>query len=197
MDSADLLAVLRDTWPQQKGLASLLFQDDLFRRLRRLEALAEGKTVDDEAGESLIDGFLPDEFPLFDADEDYKAAWGRVEASVESEGWEHVDRLEDVVCEWCEDMIPEKIAFFSAALESGSLDDSWLAKAEILLEAEQVPMAPAPVPVPEPLKVEESAEQIIALEPERRPSVPTRRRLAGLPITPTRVRRLVRKTRRR
>lgn len=186
MDSADLLAVLRDTWPQQKGLASLLFQDDLFRHLRRLEALAEGKQV------SLIEGFLPDEFPLFDGDEDYKDVWARIEACVELEGWEFVDKTEDVVCEWCEDMIPEKIAFFSAALESGSLDDAWLAKAEILLEAEQVPAASAQ----EPLKVEESAEQIIALEPERRPSGPTRRRLAGLPITPTRVRRLVRKTRR-
>lgn len=173
--ASELLSMLRDTWPQQKGLAALLFQDDLFRRLRRLEAIAEGKAPDN------IDGFLPDEFPAFDCSADYLAAWNNVEVSVEIDGWTYVDGIEDDVCQWCEDMIPEKIAFFSAALECGELDDEWTAKAELLLEAEQV-QAPEVT--------------IITLEPERKPSAPTRRRLAGLPITPTRVRRLVRKTRR-
>lgn len=197
---SDLVAVLRDTWPQQKGLAALLFQDDLFRRLRRLETVAEGKSPDD------VEGFLPDEYPLFDADEDYLKVWAGVEAAVEPEGWAFVDGIEDAVCQWCEDMIPEKIAFFSAALETGELDAAWLARAEILLEAEQVPAeggqpesAPADeaTPAAEAMHAAEVPQTVIELEPERKPVGPTRRRHAGLPITPTRVRRLIRKTRKR
>lgn len=180
-----LIEAIRDTWPKQKGLDALLFQNDLFYRLKNLEDIAGGSGP----GEVYPSGFLPgnwcaDYRPAID--EAYVAAWKAVDAACETEGWIFVDATEDLVVNWCGDMIPDRIAFFEAALDTGSLDDEWMEKAELLREAACPTGQPAGPPAP---------ELVIELEPERVPSKPTRRR-AGRPFTPTRVRTKLRNTRR-
>jgi hypothetical protein len=179
-----LIEAIRDTWPKQKGLDALLFQNDLFYRLKNLEDIAGGSGP----GEVYPSGFLPgnwcaDYRPTID--EAYLAAWMAVDAACEVEGWIFVDATEDLVVNWCGDMIPDRIAFFEAALDTGALDDEWMEKAELLKEAACPSGPPAPAP----------QEPVIELEPERMPSKPTRRR-AGRPFTPTRVRTKLRNTRR-
>jgi len=181
-----LIEAIRDTWPKQKGLDALLFQNDLFYRLKNLEDIAGGGGG---PGEVYPSGFLPgnwcaDYRPTID--EAYVAAWKAVDAACEAEGWLFVDATEDLVVNWCGDMIPDRIAFFEAALETGALDDEWMEKAELLKEAACPAGPPAPEPVPEP---------VIELQPERMPSKPTRRREGRL-FTPTKARPRVRNTRR-
>ena len=189
VSQTQLLESLRDIWPQQKGLAALLFQDDLFCRLRRLEAIVEG-------GDNMeIVGFLPDYFPEWTgATPDYEATWASIVSEAREGETEALDILEDQVCAWCEDMIPESIAFFDAALDTGELDERWLHSAEALLAAEQ----PMRVEVEEEEEAAATAEeaQVLELVPEPVRARPTRRRHVGLPLTPSRVRRIVRTTRR-
>jgi hypothetical protein len=173
-----LIEAIRDTWPNQKGLDALLFQNDLFYRLKNLEDIAGG------SGDADVSGFLVgDNWPKFNGGEVYDAAWAAINEACEPEAWTFVDATEDLVVNWCGDMIPDRIAFFEAALETGALDDEWTEKAELLREA-ACPAGAAPAPEP-----------VIELQPERVPSKPTRRR-AGRPFTPTRVRPRVRNTRR-
>ncbi len=175
-----LIEQLRDMWPSQKGLAALLFQNDLFRRLRRIEEIAEGN--DGEAH-----GFLPDDWPDFKGDEAYESIWAAIDAACGPDTWAFVDATEDVVVQWCTDMIPEKISFFAAALETGALDEDWLEKAELLreIEAPRTTVSEPPPAKPDP---------VITLEPERQPARPTRRH-ASRPFTPTKLRPRVRSTR--
>ncbi len=197
VSQTQLLECLRDIWPQQKGLDALLFQDDLFCRLRRLEAIVE-------SAEAEVAGFLPDYFPEWaGATPEYDNAWASIESETKVGEVEALDTLEDEVCAWCEDMIPESIAFFDAALDTGMLDERWLQVAEALLAAQQ----PIRVEVEEDAPLESAApttEQeatpstatALELVPEPVRARPTRRRRIGLPLTPSRVRRIVRTTRR-
>jgi hypothetical protein len=191
VSQTQLLEGLRDIWPQQKGLAALLFQDDLFSRLRRLEAIVEG------GDDAEVTGFLPEYFPDWEGSTpDYESAWTSIGSEARAGETESLDTLEDQVCAWCEDMIPESIAFFDAALDTGDLDERWLHAAEALLAAEQ-PMRIVDIEE----EVEEIPEiapqpQVLELVPEPVRARPTRRRRIGLPLTPSRVRRIVRQTRR-
>lgn len=198
---ATLIETLRDIWPLQKGLDALLFQNDLFYRLKRLEDIAEGV---DNGSTGFLSGdswdmYSPsaEETHTFTGGRDaYLKVWTSIDAACGAGDWTFVDSTEDLVVAWCTDMIPERIAFFEAALESGSLDDAWMEKAELLREAHEpvkeetdVPEKPLenPVSVPEPVP-----EPVIALRPK---SHPTRRRHERL-FTPTRARPRVRNTRR-
>ncbi len=197
VSQTQLLECLRDIWPQQKGLDALLFQDDLFCRLRRLEAIVE-------SAEAEVAGFLPDYFPEWaGATPEYDNAWTSIESETKVGEVEALDTLEDEVCAWCEDMIPESIAFFDAALDTGMLDERWLQVAEALLAAQQ----PIRVEVEEDAPLESAAQPteqeatpstatVLELVPEPVRARPTRRRRIGLPLTPSRVRRIVRTTRR-
>lgn len=185
VSQTQLLECLRDIWPQQKGLNALLFQDDLFCRLRRLEAIVESAEYTE------VVGFLPDYFPEWTgATEDYNATWTSIESEALANQTEPLDLLEDQVCAWCEDMIPESISFFDAALDTGCLDERWLQVAEALFAAEQ------PIRVEVEIEEEPVVAPVLELIPEPIRARPTRRRRIGLPLTPSRVRRIVRTTRR-
>ncbi len=204
---ATLIETLRDTWPLQKGLDALLFQNDLFYRLKHLEDIAERGT-----SESGSNGFLPSEWGTFTAGrEDYVRVWNSIDAACGAEDWTFVDSTEDLVVAWCVDMIPERISFFEAALETGSLDEAWMEKAELLREA-HAPSATVNEEVAESdsstnedteaektetvavaeKQLEVSQSEIITLRPK---SHPTRRR-HDRPFTPTRAKPRVRNTRR-
>ncbi len=186
---ATLIEMLRDIWPHQKGLDALLFQNDLFYRLKRLEEIAE-------SGSTEPSGFLPgDDWGVFTTGRDeYLKVWKSIDEACEHEDWTFVDSTEDLVVAWCVDMIPERISFFEAALETGTLDDAWLEKAELLRDAHapviaEVEPEKACETEEKPLEV---AEPIITLRPK---SQPTRRR-HDRPFTPTRAKPRVRNTRR-
>ena len=182
---ATLIEALRDTWPHQKGLDALLFQNDLFYRLKKLEDLAEEEN--DTTSEP--NGFLPADWGTFSAGrETYLNVWKSIDNACEPGDWNFVDTTEDLVVGWCTDMIPDRIAFFEAALETGSLDEAWMEKAELLREAH----APA---VEEPKETPKEAvvpEPVLTLRPK---SQPTRRRHDRL-FTPSRAKPRVRNTRR-
>ena len=110
VSQTQLLECLRDIWPSQKGLASLLFQDDLFCRIRRLEIITEGGDPEDAIG------FLPDDFPKWTSVGDYESIWLALESEAAMDATGPLDVFEDAVCSWVEDMIPESCAFFEAAL---------------------------------------------------------------------------------
>ncbi len=198
-----LLECLRDIWPAQKGLAALLFQDDLFLHLRRLEIITEGGDAEDAMG------FLPEGFPEWTGNAEYAKIWAALESEAALDANEPLDALEDAVCGWVEDMIPENCAFFEAALDTGYLDEKWLHAAQMLLALEggskepekepetkvQLEETPAPAPIAS-VTIEPIVPTPLILAPEPRPRLPTRRlRRAGRPLTPS-LRRKARRTRR-
>lgn len=202
----DILDLLRDVWPQICGANILWFQNDIFYKLRLLETKAgcEGRPS----------GFLPASFWSFttikSADDwpsitevwstDYKNIWNslfaEIDSSVDSDSLlEAVDELEEDICNWVQDMIPADYNFFIAALDEGILNAEWLDKAQLFLEKAvadtATTMSEKSEPVPEPTQ---TINHII------KQCRHTRRRLIGLPLTPSRVpvsRRRFRLTRRK
>ena len=83
-----LLECLRDIWPVQKGLAALLFQDNLFWRLRRLEIITEGGDPEDAIG------FLPDDFPKWAGESEYESVWAAIESEASLDANEPLDALD-------------------------------------------------------------------------------------------------------
>jgi hypothetical protein len=190
----EILELLRDAWPTMKGADILWFQNDLFHKLRRLETKIEGVGV--------ARGFLPASFELIGSQpqdwkvsDEYEAVWNtliegeRTDADVAA-----LDSLEDDVIGWVEDMIPADYNFFVAALDIGTLNAEWLNRAQLFLEkavADSSAYAEKAVAQEEPVHIQ-------AADPPKRKvsSASTRRRLIGLPLTPSRVRRKIRHTRR-
>ena len=191
----EIMELLRDIWPQMKGANILWFQNDLFRRLRVLETRVEGI--------GLARGFLPDSFfelmasdsaPSWCPDTNYEKVWEALTAECNGpDDEEALDAFEDDVCGWVQDMIPTEFNFFLAALDEGTLNAEWLGKAQLLLdkaksEASEAALKPVVAPVVAPV-----VEEVV-----RKPSnALTRRRHVGLPLTPSRLRRKIRTTRRR
>ncbi len=184
----DILELLRDAWPTMKGADILWFQNDLFYKLRRLETKVEG------VGNAR--GFLPASFgsesPVgWKVSDEYEAVWNElINSGRSAEDEAALDALEDDIIGWIEDMIPADYNFFAAALDIGTLNAEWLGRAQLFLEkaaadaaASQTPALSEPSLPPAPVKRHVSSSN-------------TRRRLIGLPLTPSRVRRKVRHTRR-
>lgn len=190
----EILELLRDAWPVMKGADILWFQNDLFHKLRRLETKIEGVGIPR--------GFLPASFELIGSEpqdwkvsDRYEEVWntlidgGRTEADVAA-----LDSLEDDIIGWVEDMIPADYNFFIAALDIGTLNAEWLNKAQLFLEKAAADRASATTE-----EQGSKAEIVILPDPpmkKRISSANTRRRLIGLPLTPSRVRRKIRHTRR-
>lgn len=196
-----LLECLAEVWEQQTGADILLFQDDLFRRIRRLETLLEG----DEA--EITHGFLEDRRGLvWDVPAPYAKIWTQIEKEGRTASLESLDILEDSICTWAEDTIPDELAFFDAALETGHLDGVWADRAKVLLcsgrQRRQEPEVPAPepvvpisepeVPTPEP-EVPIATTAIVIPEPQHHNRF-TRRRITNI-LTPSNARRRIRRTR--
>ena len=121
---------IRDIWPTLRGADILLFQNDLFCKIRQLETKCEGGSAR---------GFLPAAFeelhsvPSWTGGEEYESAWNELIGLCNVSVLEQLDIFEEHVCDWIEDMIPEELNFFSAALEQGILNVDWL-----LVAAEQL-----------------------------------------------------------
>jgi hypothetical protein len=188
----DILDLLRDVWPQISGANILWFQNDIFYKLRLLETKAgcEGRPA----------GFLPASFWSFLGGVADNEAWktGEVWATEYDRVWdalfaemepsangtiidhdsllEAVDELEEDVCGWIQDMIPADYNFFIAALDEGILNAEWLDKAQLFLEKaiDDNKAATDTIPVPKEIA-----------PPRQRKH--TRRRIIGLPLTPSRV----------
>jgi hypothetical protein len=185
-----LLECLRDIWPSQKGLASLLFQNDLFWRLRRIEIKVEGGDPEDAVG------FLPDDYPKWTSTAEYESIWSKIESEAALDVTEPLDVLEDAVCGWAEDMIPDSCAFFDAALDTGCLDEKWLHAAEMLRGLEEAPKeAPKEAVTIEPIMQTPVTETVISGIQQTIRSDTRRLRRVGRPLTPS-FRRKIRSTRR-
>jgi hypothetical protein len=121
---------IRDIWPTLRGADILLFQNDLFCKIRQLETKCEGGSAR---------GFLPAAFeelhsvPSWSGGEEYESAWSELIGLCNESVLEQLDVFEEHVCDWIEDMIPEELNFFTAALEQGILNVDWL-----LVAAEQL-----------------------------------------------------------
>ncbi len=186
----DVLDAVRDLWPTIKGIDILLFQNDLFFKIRQLEVKVEG------IGSPR--GFLPASFAQMigsskDIDdwnspsENYNKVWADLIASATVDSEEALDAFEEDICGWVQDMIPEDYNFFLAALDEGTLNAEWLGRAQTFFEkaAEENSTSVEQLPEPEPVPV----------KPRWR-SANTRRRHAGFGLgTPGK--RRVRLTRRR
>jgi hypothetical protein len=192
----EILELLRDAWPTMKGSDILWFQNDLFHKLRRLETKIEGVGI--------ARGFLPASFELIGSEpqgwkvsDHYEEVWNslinsdRGEADVTA-----LDSLEDDIIGWVEDMIPSDYNFFIAALDIGTLNAEWLNRAQLFLEKAAADKALAASEASaEPITESSNPVRIKVIE-KRISSPNTRRRLIGLPLTPSRVRRKIRHTRR-
>lgn len=209
-----LLECLDEVWDAQSGADILLFQDDLFRRIRRLETLLEGDEVE------VTHGFLEDRRGLvWDVPTAYAKIWVQLEEEGKGLSLEALDILEDAICTWAEETIPDELAFFDAALETGHLDTVWADRAKVLLcsgrqrrvptangpsgpngseavhqDREAVPTAPvaSESSTTAPIIVNQDTEIVI---PEPQPHNRfTRRRITNL-LTPSNARRRIRRTR--
>ncbi len=114
---------IRDIWPTLRGADILLFQNDLFYKIRQLETKCEGGSAR---------GFLPAVFeelhsvPSWRGTEEYESAWNTLIGLCNEGVLEQLDVFEEHVCDWIEDMIPEDLNFFTAALDQGILNAEWL-----------------------------------------------------------------------
>jgi hypothetical protein len=138
---------IRDIWPTLRGADILLFQNDLFYKIRQLETKCEGGSAR---------GFLPAAFeeqysvPSWSGGEQYEEAWNELIGLCNEETLEQLDIFEEHVCDWIEDMIPEDLNFFTAALDQGILNAEWL-----LVAAEQLKKLPAAPAAPSaPLEID-------------------------------------------
>ncbi len=191
------LDILRDIWPQMKGANILWFQNDLFLRIRQLEIKCEG------VGKAR--GFLPASFedlagrPIEEwksGNQEYEDCWAGLLEECSKETEDALDAFEDDVCGWIQDMIPIDYNFFYAALNEGTLNAEWLAKAQLFLE--KAAADASITPTSEVTNSVATTESITKEPPKRHiSSARTHRRAAGLPLTPSRVRRKIRMTRRR
>lgn len=185
------LDILRDIWPQMKGANILWFQNDLFLRIRQLEIKCEGQGT--------ARGFLPASFedlagrPIEEwksGNQEYEDCWSALLDECTSETEDALDAFEDDVCGWVQDMIPVDYNFFYAALSEGTLNAEWLSKAQLFLEKAASDSVIATTTTAPTSPSVETTKRIIS-------SAKTHRRVTGLPLTPSRVRRKIRMTRRR
>jgi hypothetical protein len=139
---------IRDIWPALRGADILLFQNDLFYKIRQLETKCEGGSAR---------GFLPAAFeelhsvPSWTGSEEYEAAWNTLIGLCDDTVLEQLDVFEEHVCDWIEDMIPEELNFFTAALEQGILNVEWLEVAAEQLRKRPLEQPGAVIDAQEPL----------------------------------------------
>ncbi len=131
-----VLDAVRDLWPTLRGINILLFQNDLFRRIRQLEVKVEALGT--------ARGFLPASFAemvkLNDVDvwnsgnPEYDKIWSELIDGAAPGSEDALDAFEDDICGWVQDMIPTDYNFFGAALDEGTLNAEWLSRAQIFFE---------------------------------------------------------------
>ena len=186
----DVLDAVRDLWPTIKGIDIILFQNDLFKKIRQLEVKVEGLGAPR--------GFLPASFAdmigLTNIDEwsglaTYDKVWADLIESAGPDSMEALDAFEEDICGWVEDMIPADYNFFMAALDEGTLNAEWLSRAQIFFEkaaSESSKIIESEIPTDVPIVPVKSSWR----------SSSTRRRHAGFGLGSTPAKRRVRLTRR-
>jgi hypothetical protein len=199
----NVLDAVRDLWPTLKGINILLFQNDLFRRIRQLEVKVEGLGT--------ARGFLPASFAEMvqntikgSADIDawtsgnpeYEQTWSQLIDGATKGSEDALDVFEDDICGWVQDMIPADYNFFGAALDEGTLNAEWLGRAQVFFEKAAADAAEAAASIPEVVPT----PAIHVPEEQIRPpwrSANTRRRASGFGLGQATNKKRVRLTRRR
>lgn len=178
---------IRDIWPTLRGADILLFQNDLFYKIRQLETKCEGGSAR---------GFLPAAFidlhsvPTWSGGEEYELAWNKLIGLCNEGVLEQLDIFEEHVCDWIEDMIPEELNFFTAALDQGILNAEWLE-----IAAEQLNKRPQTLESPSREETIDAREPIPEIKEVDLTRLAYTRRRVSRPFAPTRVK--ARRTRRK
>ena len=143
MDGAPLASVIREQLKGATGLASLQLQNHIYGCFIIMEDIAQQSiTLTDNqlVGSNVIlsldqdfdriglqFGFVMNsKLGLGSVNPDYQAAWCKVFRELSS--IEQVDALEDAIIEVIHESVSSEDAYFSHALETGSLPQEWLTK---------------------------------------------------------------------
>ena len=143
MDGAPLASVIREQLKGATGLASLQLQNHIYGCFIIMEDIAQQSiTLTDNqlVGSNVIlsldqdfdriglqFGFVMNsKLGLVSVNPEYQAAWCKVFRELSS--IEQVDALEDAIIEVIHESVSSEDAYFSHALETGSLPQEWLTK---------------------------------------------------------------------
>ncbi len=169
----DLYTMVREQLASLTGLASLQFQNHLYGCYFVMEDLAQGVLtltgtrikgltswdVEREFGRiGLRYGFIIDTKLALPPCPEYQAAWMALFQDIsQKKKVEEVDQVEDTINDIAVKTLPVEHAFFLKALESGSLNQEWIAKVLALLDPDSVEPVETPVETPvEPVEVHAS-----------------------------------------
>jgi hypothetical protein len=152
MDGAPLASVIREQLKGATGLASLQLQNHIYGCFIIMEDIAqqtatltENQLVSSNAILSLDQEFnriglqfgfvMNSKLGLASVNPTYQTEWCKVFRELSS--IEQVDSLEDAIIEVIHETVSAEDAYFSHALESGSLPQEWLAKIVGLLNSSE------------------------------------------------------------
>ena len=161
MDGAPLASVIREQLKGATGLASLQLQNHIYGCFIIMEDIAQQSiTLTDNqlVGSNVIlsldqdfdriglqFGFVMNsKLGLGSVNPEYQAAWCKVFRELSS--IEEVDALEDAIIEVIHETVSSEDAYFSHALETGSLPQEWLATIVGLLNPSETTPADDPHP---------------------------------------------------
>jgi hypothetical protein len=150
----ELYTMVREQLASLTGLASLQFQNHLYGCYFVMEDLAQGVLtltgtrikgltswdLEREFGRiGLRYGFIMDTKLALPPCPEYQAAWMALfQGLATKKQVEEVDQVEDAINDIAVKTLPSEHAFFLKALESGSLNQEWIAKALALLDPDSV-----------------------------------------------------------
>lgn len=179
----ELYTMVREQMASLTGLASLQFQNHLYGCYFVMEDLAQGVLtltgtrikgltswdVEREFGRiGLRYGFIMDTKLALPPCPEYQAAWiALFQDLATKKKVEEVDQVEDAINEIAVKTLPVEQAFFLKALENGSLNQEWIAKALALLDPDSVEAVEEPQEEPASLLSQAKTEKNTVEKPRR------------------------------
>jgi hypothetical protein len=179
----DLYTMVREQMASLTGLASLQFQNHLYGCYFVMEDLAQGIItltgtrikgltswdVEREFGRiGLRYGFIMDTKLALPPCPEYQVAWLALFQDLSTKKKvEEVDQVEDAINEIAVKTLPVEQAFFLKALENGSLNQEWIAKALALLDPDSVEPVEEPKEEPASLLSQAKTEKNAVEKPRR------------------------------
>lgn len=179
----ELYTMVREQMASLTGLASLQFQNHLYGCYFVMEDLAQGVLtltgtrikgltswdVEREFGRiGLRYGFIMDTKLTLPPYPEYQAAWiALFQDLATKKKVEEVDQVEDAINEIAVKTLPVEQAFFLKALESGSLNQEWIAKVLALLDPDSVEPVEEPKEEPPSLLSQAKTEKNTVEKPRR------------------------------
>ena len=168
MDGAPLASVIREQLKGATGLGSLQLQNHIYGCFIIMEDIAQQTatlTGNQLVGSNVIlsldqdfdriglqFGFVMNsKLGLTSVNADYQAAWCKVFRELSS--IEQVDALEDTIIEVIHESVSAEEAYFSHALETGSLPQEWLTKIVGLLNPSEKKEEPIDEPHPSAIRL--------------------------------------------